>query len=114
MFLLRPSCPDDFITPDGKIKIYTEPEHFTFYTTKKNYENQCSSSCKQMGQNGQCDTKCNTMNCLYDNGECDDVAHQKLPKEAYHNAVMFVNYLLDSTYKYVFGCFDGASYPCAT
>ena len=103
--MLRPACPDDFITPDGKVKVYIKPGHLTLYTRKEKYKSQCSSSCKSMGKNGKCDAKCNTMRCLYDNGECGDAAHRKLHEEgysAYHTSVLFVNYLLDFKYKYVF------------
>ena len=101
LFLLRPSCPDDFITPDGKIKVYIKKGHYTYYTTRRKYKRQCSVSCKRKGINGQCDIDCNTIQCLYDNGECDSVAHKKLHGEAYPNAITYVNYLLDYRYKYV-------------
>ena len=51
---------------------------------------------------------CNTMECLYDNGDCDGIepiATKRDSREAYHNSVDFVNYLLDYQYKYVFTAF---------
>ena len=65
---------------------------------KKKYLRQCSPSCKANGQNGRCDKNCNTMKCLYDNGECDGVVSLN-EVYAYHNSVTFVNYLLDYKYK---------------
>ena len=54
--------------------------------------------------NGYCNQMCNTMECLYDNGDCDGIdpiANKRDSREAYHNSVDFVNYLLDYQYKYV-------------
>lgn len=79
------------------MKLYTTKIP-TEYTSRKKYLRQCSPSCKGKGQNGRCDTNCNTMKCLYDNGECEGV-DSFTPHTPYRNSVMFVNYLLDNKYK---------------
>ena len=45
---------------------------------------------------------CNTVECLYDGGDCDTVKpiNQKpFGAEAYHQSVNFVNYLLDAKFE---------------
>ena len=51
-----------------------------------------------IGEGGNCDDGHG-----YDNGDCDGIepiATKRDSREAYHNSVDFVNYLLDYQYKY--------------
>lgn len=99
--LLRPICLDDFLSSNGTFKLYIKPREITKYGKEKKYSIKCHPACDSLRGNEECNQMCNTMECLYDNGDCDGIepiATKRDSREAYHNSVDFVNYLLDYQY----------------
>ena len=71
----------------------------------KRHISKCPNECNRLQQNGHCNQMCNTIECLYDGGDCDQIRpiyQQPTGAEAYHQSVNFVNYLLNAKYKLVF------------
>ena len=56
---------------DLELKIFSEPIQSGAVERKMNYD--CSHSCLELMTNSHCDAQCNTLECLWDGGDCDQV-----------------------------------------
>lgn len=101
-FLMRPICPDSFLTPNDEIILYPKeyPTHWTPYGSRKKYKYKCDCP-EDLYGNGKCDNikECNKFECFWDGHDCDD----KEPKDnyyrdnrpSYHQSVDYTQLVLD-------------------
>ena len=98
--LLQPICPSDFYR-DEQYHVYLKQtvNPGSQYGKKKLYLKTCSCKSILLGNN-VCDRRCNSVECLWDGGDCDNkleltVSDSKW-REAYHHSVDYTNFVLDA------------------
>lgn len=105
-FLMRPICPDTFITADDELILYPKEgkQHQTAYGGRKKYRWNCDCP-KDKYANGKCDNykKCNKFECFWDGHDCDDVqplsAYYIDKRASYHQSVDYTQLVLDRKFK---------------
>jgi len=110
-FLMKPICPDIFITDKDEIILYPKEgkEHRTAYGARKKFKYTCDCPQKLLG-NGQCNNNraCNKFECIWDGHDCDDIlplqAYYIDQRASYHQSVDYTQLILDRKfYGYGYG-----------
>ena len=94
--LLQPICSSDFYR-DKQYRVYLKQavNPGSQYGKEHLYLNRCPCITTRIG-NGVCNKRCNTVECLWDGGDCDsklEIASDE--REAYHHSVDYTNFVLD-------------------
>jgi len=93
--LMKPTFLSDFWTAENGTKLFPKKDITpNWWTSRK----ECTPECKLVFQNRHCDSKCNTLRCEWDGGDCDTV--KPLPNELdnrdeYHLSTAFTNIALN-------------------
>ena len=62
------------------------------------FESVCSGSCDAVGANDHCDAECNTVQCLYDGDDCDNLlnnSNKTTKSENFYHSIDFTNVLFN-------------------
>jgi len=62
------------------------------------FESVCSGSCDAVAANDHCDAECNTVQCLYDGDDCDNLlnnSNKTTKSENFYHSIDFTNVLFN-------------------
>ena len=96
---MRSICPSDYYNSKSGYKVYLEIHPLSKLPSDPEIFNlKCSEKCKKIENNNQCDNQCNSLACLYDNGECDGIDNPDFELDrpsAFYESIDYTNILLN-------------------